>query len=519
MSFDLLRRRFAGVICLGIAAPVLTALGWGGQTPAGRTPAPNPPGLARYIYGARHCKGCHDQKNNPTYKAEELEGWICQMVEFDTFDKQDKHKLAFAALTGSRGQQMSKLLNTDVTKIEACLNCHSVPARVSESQSYTRETDGVTCVACHGAHAEWVEKHQRASKEWHDLDRKDKERRFGMTDLWDPVRRAETCASCHVGNFAQGKVVTHAMYAAGHPPLPGFETATFGDLQPRHWQYLREKTPERLSRLNRPDPHNLEQTQLVRISGLVVLRDWMTLFAEQASTSKPDPVGAQWPDFARFDCYACHHELQAKDGVSWRQVRRRDGHPGRPTAPEWPLILIQLGIQAANPEQAALRETQFKQHLAEFHESMKVRPFGDPEKVIPAARKTAAWANSLLKSMNQTTLDAAQARKLLEKLCTMARQSIPDYDSARQIAWAFRVIYRESTSKDKRDALIEHVLADLEADLALNLPSAAEQVPIEKTLPDRLRKIADFDPESFQAHFEMIAERIAPPAAIPPARR
>ena len=64
-----------------------------------------------------------------------------------------------------------------------------------------------------------------------------------MTDLWDPVRRAETCASCHVGNHDEGKVVTHAMYAAGHPPLPGFETATFGDLEPRHWQYLSEKTP------------------------------------------------------------------------------------------------------------------------------------------------------------------------------------------------------------------------------------------------------------------------------------
>ena len=62
-----------------------------------------------------------------------------------------------------------------------------------------------------------------------------------MTDLWDPVKRATKCASCHIGNPGEQKVVTHAMYAAGHPPLPGLETATFSDAMPRHWEYLREK--------------------------------------------------------------------------------------------------------------------------------------------------------------------------------------------------------------------------------------------------------------------------------------
>ena len=31
------------------------------------------------------------------------------------------------------------------------------------------------------------------------------------------------CLSCHLGNAREGRVVTHEMYAAGHPPLPGFE--------------------------------------------------------------------------------------------------------------------------------------------------------------------------------------------------------------------------------------------------------------------------------------------------------
>ena len=244
------RRHLVGVICVGIVASLLTALGRGGQTPAGRAAAPDPPRLTRVIYGARHCAGCHDQKNHPTYQSKELEGWICRMVEFSTFDTQDKHKLAFAALTGPRGQHMSKLLKTDVRQFEACLNCHSLPTRGRGSRTYTPETDGVTCVACHGARAAvGSETHVRASNEWRATPRPERERASVRDDR--PVGPgpppSRSTPSCHIGSFDEGKVVTHDMYAAGHPPLPCFETATFGDLEPRHWQFLSEKTPERLS--------------------------------------------------------------------------------------------------------------------------------------------------------------------------------------------------------------------------------------------------------------------------------
>ena len=117
----------------------------------------------------------------------------------------------------------------------------------------------------------------------------------------EPCPSRETCASCHIGNFAGGKVVTHAMYAAGHPPLPGFEAATFSDAEPRHWENLSEKleSPERTSRLNPvPDRDNLEQSQLVVVSGLVSFRESIKLFADQGGGR------GQWPDFARFDCYS-----------------------------------------------------------------------------------------------------------------------------------------------------------------------------------------------------------------------
>jgi hypothetical protein len=405
---------------------------------------------------------------------------------------------------------MSQLLGTDVTKIDACLNCHSVPERGIQKQQYVRETDGVTCVGCHGVYREWALEHQSTGDTpWKHKTRAEKWEGFGMVDLWDPLVRAETCIACHVGNYEQGKVVTHAMYAAGHPPLSSFEAATFSDAQPRHWEYLREKTKERLDRLKPYEPRNLERTQLVVFNALVDLRESMKLFADEAEANKPEPVGAQWPDFARFDCYACHHELQAQDGASWRQVRRRDGRPGRPMSPAWPSVLVQLGIEAAGPQQATARQDELKQQLEAFHRSLKSRPFGDPQSAARDARKVAAWADSLIKGLSATVFDQALARQLLSRLCKMASDSSLDYDSARQIAWAFRIIYDESLPQGgKPDPVIEQALSDLAAKLTLRLPSATEQVPIEKTLPNRLKVIAEFDPGSFQAHFEMISKRL-----------
>jgi hypothetical protein len=492
-------------IGLGLLASALNSAGNGGETRLERAGAldQEKDKLPRFIYGARHCAGCHNQdKNQPIYKPDELERLSCKMDESATFDTQDKHKLAFAALTGRRGREMSRLLGTEVTRMEACLNCHSVPERGAESHLYRRDTDGVTCVACHGTHADWVEKHQRASREWRDLDRKAKESRFGMTDLWDPTRRALVCAACHIGNHGEGKVITHAMYVAGHPPLPSFEVATFSDFMPRHWQNLREKSRERTSLLKpAPDPRSLEETKLVLAGELVALRESLKLLAQEAAASKPAPIGAAWPDFARFDCYACHHELRADDGASWRQLRRRDGFPGRPTPPEWPLVLVQLGMDAAGAQTAAAEEDRFRRHLAALNDAILVRPFGEQEPIAKAADELVKWVDSLLERVSHAIIDDTKARRLLVELGEIALQTIPDYNSARQIAWAFRVIYWESTPEDKRDPKIETELAGLESDLALNLPPARKQALIEDSLPDRLRSAAVFDPASFQARF------------------
>ena len=246
----------------------------------------------------------------------------------------------------------------------------------------------MTCVACHGPHAEWVEKHPRASKEWRALESKEKELQFGMTDLGNPTRRAEVCVACHVGNHDEGKVITHAMYAAGHPPLPNFEPATFGRLEPPHWQFGNQKSDLSRAKTTGPQPgkpggNSTRSDRLARCPPRVAKA--LAQDAALASAGKQDLAAIKGPDFARFDCYACHHDLQAAEGASWRQRLRTDGSPGRPMPPEWPLVLVPLGIAATAAETAAAETDQFRRHLAALNHGFKIKPFGDAETTAKTA--------------------------------------------------------------------------------------------------------------------------------------
>ena len=213
-------------------------------------------------------------------------------------------------------------------------------------------------------------------------------------------------------------------------------------------------------------------------------------------------------DFAQFDCYACHHDLQAANGASWRQRRRTDGSPGRPMPSEWPLVLVPLGIAATAAETAAAESDQFRRHQSALNHGFKIKPFGDAETTAKASRDFVNWIDSVLDRLQRATIDDRDAHGFLVRLGEIASERVPDYSSARQLAWAFRIIYDESTPKTRRDPKIEAELAELEFELALNLPPMRSQSLIEASLPDRLRSAAKFDPESFQAHFRRITAQL-----------
>jgi hypothetical protein len=345
---------------------------------------------------------------------------------------------------------------------------------------------------------------------WRKHSREDKEHFKGMDDLWNPVTRAAKCISCHLGKPSEDKVLTHAMLAAGHPPLPGIEVFTFSQAMPRHWEYLGEK----LKRLGKMKPEvqkairrsfdlgRLEHTELVAVSGPVLLRETLTLLL-----ARVDPQGKMncpWPEFASFDCSACHHDLKTP---GWRRARAGGRPSGRPPVPSWPTALVGLGVGAADPKKAPVRLQEFELKLRDLQDAITVKPFGDRCKTVEAANALIAWADPIIADLGRVKIDRASALGLLDRTIEQARCRKPDYDTAQQLYWAYRAIFEELEPKVDPGSPGPALLSAIDAKFSFGLPSAGKQEPIEKTFASRLKAIADYDPDKFLECFSKLPGR------------
>lgn len=341
-----------------------------------------------------------------------------------------------------------------LTTDASCLACHGdlhQKPNLEESVVF-----GVTCESCHGPGSNWNTPHQNA--EWR-TESGSVKAELGFIDVRNPAKRAQMCFSCHIGNVEQGKIVTHEMYAVGHPPLPGVEIETFVSKMPTHWRTIREKGDF----VNRPEwieqnlgiaeadvANNLEKSKATLISGVMALRESVNLFVTGAEKSE------HWPDFAAFDCLACHHDLK---GDSWRQNRGYAmGVPGRPLPYAWPTALVKLAIRQANQGDDPGYEKQveeFEAHLKTVYSAALKSPFGDPEDMKrlgldfqaepPKAdpKNLVEWLDQLAANVHKSKLDKAAAKVVLNDVINLPSKDYPDYHSARQLIWAFRTINTE----------------------------------------------------------------------------
>ena len=505
--------------CVGLLGVALAAPAEGER----REGAVAPASVEKLTVSAKECAVCHA---SPEKYAADRGKLICDMNEAAIWERDDKHKDAYNVLLGGRGQAMAKALGEltgapfDVTKERACLNCHATPVYGIEAAQFDQKENGVSCVVCHGAGQEWIALHPYYKrKQWRQYSRKVRDDKYGMTDLWDPVTRSETCASCHIGKAdpehpEDSKVLTHAMYAAGHPALPSFEVATFCEAQPRHWRHLREKTRE-VQEFQGYNPAKRERTELVAAGGVVALRAMSALFAAQAKSDQADkPVGGAWPDFARYDCYACHHDLRRP---SWRQARGYETAPGRPLEPAWSNTLVRVAVMLADPARADERITQYEVKLKRLHDALGARPFGDRRAAGAAARDLAEWAEGLLPDLRRGTADPGHAgvdgRVALALLHRLGREAADtwDYDAARQLTWAFKTIWEETRTFDPAavpDPKVAETLNALDKTLGLSLRPADVRGPLDSTLAGRLKVIADYDPRVFHAQFAELAKHL-----------
>jgi cytochrome c554/c'-like protein len=456
-------------------------------------PAAKAPSLTPFYPRSDSCKQCH---NHSTRQQDAQLPYVCELTEMQNW-AHDRHKLAFTSLRGPRAQQMAKQLG-DVTKVAACLNCHSVPkdAEGAWDDGFDRDAEGVTCAACHGAAKPWVAAHHggyliQSRKAWRDLPRAARQAEYGLTDLWDPVKRAEVCLSCHLGNASQGKVITHEMYAAGHPPLPSFELATFSRAMPQHWQLMRYKSPESRRGLHATEESiKFEESEMVLAGAIVSLRETMRLLAALTAEKPPvETITVNWPELAQFDCIACHHDLKSSN---WRQSADRPGRSGRPALREWATALARSRLSLFGVEHRSAFETR----LEAVRRAFDAQPFGRPTEI-----RSASQSFIELPAVQTMRLDEKTALALLHEICTAARRELPDYDTARQLAWSFKIVFEERFAESERDPRIRVLLNELAKDLALTVGGRGD---LERSLPGYFERLYGYDPVRMQAAFAKI---------------
>ena len=409
---------------------------------------------------------------------------------------------------------MAGLLKVDVTQPSAgCLGCHSAStAETSKRNGDTKfdASEGVSCENCHGPLEGWFGDHTRVSfRDWDATKRAEK----GMIDVRVPEIQATQCLSCHIGSASEGKVVTHEMYAAGHPPLPSIEVATFTEYIPRHWMLVAEKEGTKNAiKNNKPlpagfRPSDLEQTKLAIVGAAVALRTSMKLLADEAKlASKGAAPGEEWPDYARFDCWSCHHDL-VRNG--WRQQRGFQGTPGRVPVAEWPLALVELGIERLAMDDsaaAAADKADLKQHLVNaLRAQADSRPFGRKAEMAKAAQDLATWADGLIKKLSAKSYNKDVAETLLKKLVEneKAKGLNVDFDSARHVSWMIKLLIQELGGKLPNQDKIDGIVAELDKMLNLELP-AGRKFEIEDSLKNALERIGTFEPQKFQDQLEKL---------------
>jgi hypothetical protein len=493
------RRLTAATLVLAAAAGCVIALG-----PCLVRAQPTDGAWEKFTYqDSVQCKRCHTAPTADYKEAKSLE--FVLLTEYAIWKTHDKHAQAYAVLDGVRGKRMGRLLGFDVEKDATwkeragCLGCHAMDDLSKENVAKGAgkgldPLDGVSCGGCHGPSSYWNGEHVKP--EWR---QKTPRQKFqaGMRDLRDPAVRGRLCMSCHVGDAAAGRVATHAMFAAGHPPLPPIELATFSRNEPKHWRDARDVPAFRHPQELKIDLKNyhaedlaFQQTRLAVVgtfgataenlrlaadrTGLVAgvpRRGWPELApAAKDMTAAPDEkfraaIRADWAEvaLAHSDCYACHHDLRypgfrQERGFGYQLPGRGlvAVRPGRVLVRSWPLAGLEAGL--ALTADSGARLDQLQERLRALAAATNTRALGDPATIQGAASPLVLWCEEAQRAVAaEGAYTADSALRLLHTLCRLyaprgqeGRRKpapIPDYESARQVASLLRVVYDDWAAK------------------------------------------------------------------------
>ena len=206
--------------------------------------------------------------------------------EYFIWSKYDHHAGAYRLLGNAWSQRIAANMGLgDPTRAPQCLTCHADNVAPEQRGERFQLADGIGCEACHGGAQQWIDSHYDP-----DSSREDNLAR-GMLPTWRPAFQGKLCSSCHLGD--EQRFVTHEMMAAGHPRLR-FELDTW---------------------LANMPPHHVVDDDYRQRNGDVGNVDRWAAGLVAASLDYLDALqihlggNALAPEFALFDCYACHRPL------------------------------------------------------------------------------------------------------------------------------------------------------------------------------------------------------------------
>jgi hypothetical protein len=290
-----------------------------------------PPQLALIGAGSCSAAACHNAMDHVGFQGREYSLALARDASQPSQPVKDKHAQAYAVLFEPRAREMERMLHPDnpAARPETdalCLRCHAHPefdtrqVRIVAGVPQFRLEDGVSCEVCHGPADRWVSQHFRGDGQYRTAaDRL----AAGQSDTRSLPGRIALCVDCHVG--APGMDVNHDLIAAGHPPLR-FEFASFHALLHKHWDYAKDRDPAADARGRRDF-----EARAWALGRLATARSALTLLADRAESSTRDPR-RPWPEFAEYDCAACHHDLREP---SWRQAIGGQRKPGTLPPSRW----------------------------------------------------------------------------------------------------------------------------------------------------------------------------------------
>jgi len=350
--------------------------------------------------------------------------------EFAIWQEFDPHAKTYATLSKPEAKAITAKLGLgDPAKAKICLDCHNdnqAPDRVGER---FQVADGVGCEACHGGAEKWLNSHADRSVTHADNVAK------GMYPTNDPIKRAELCLSCHMGE--KERMITHRIMGAGHPRL-SFELDTFTWLHP-HYK-IGDNWTKRKGNWNG-------------------VRDWAVgqgvaagNLLDMLTDPKTESHGL-FPELVLFDCHACHKLMQGK---KWGPRQGTGLGPGVVRLNDANLVMFRYVLAPVDKAAA--------QRVLEETRALHRATTESRDGTFAAARKLRATLNELLPKVAGYNYDSASLDVILAGFVADAeRGEFRDFSSAEQVAMASQsvvVAFENAGKLDKERADRLHAKLD-----------------------------------------------------------